>query len=79
MSLSVRSVTGGTFRRAGLSFSDAPTIVSEEKLNTKLGPPSYRAGTTVRDVLMAEKKLACTPVEDKREAEPSKNGEAKKK
>jgi hypothetical protein len=86
MALSVRSVTGKTFRRAGLAFSSTPVIVEDDVLAKPVEdrPSSYPPKTTVQDALMAEPNLACTPVEGETtpsegKTTPSENGEVKPK
>lgn len=61
MPLYVRTANGRMFRRAGLEFGAEPVEVADDVLKQELGPPSYPRGTTVRQVIEAERMLVCAP------------------
>lgn len=64
MGLSVRTVHGKTFRRAGLEFGPEPTIVADDVLDAKTDGP------TVRERLLAEPMLACVEAKAAKVEEP---------
>lgn len=66
MALKVRSATGQTFHRCGMTFGSEAVIVPLRKLSEPFGSPqpSKNRPQRIGDVLVADKGLYCDSAED---------------